>query len=1006
VRRRTGLRLLLLAGLLALAPMAPGGAAAVAAGEGQYLVHDYGTAMRVRNILPSGEQGTTTLPQFIQGTLDPTFHPPHQYDQRAMYDGPTFVAPGQVTEAQRLQFSKEETFGVPDDQIESVESPRPGLTIVRDKGFGVPHIFAATKPLAKFAAGWVSAEDRMFMMDVLRHAGRGNLSSLVGASGFGSDCDTHYGTGYDQADANYQEGLLDPRVLQDAHDFADGINAYVQSPGFVQNLPVEYTGIFPPPVGANAWTVEDTGAVAALIGSQLGGGGGAEVGNTLAYEKLVTTYGATEAQKIFDDLHAANDPESPTTIDQSFPYESRGQRDPASVALIDGGPADPNGCTHTPGLVPPLPGPLAASAAVGRAAPSADREAIKAAAINRALAAVATVRAGFPNQMSNAIVVNASHSVDGHPIAVFGPQAAYFQPQIFMEMDVHAPGWDARGFQFPGTGVVVELGRGQDFAWSATSAGSDNIDQRVELLCNPANSNPLQGVAANSTFYYYKGQCRPMQELAPLQYVVPPSPGTLPPGFVGTETFTRERTVHDDGVAIVQGRTTALFNGNHVPVAISLQRTNFLHELEQAAGFEDWNDPGIVHDARSFITAASKVDTTFNWFYVDGKDTAYYTSGKLPVRNPAANPDLLNWATGQWDWQGWLPASQHPQAINPARGWMTSWNNRPAPNFGSSDSNWDYGSLYRSQLLDRELTNHLAAGGGKVTLLDAFNSMQAASITDHRAQRLVGELDAVIGTLSPSEQTTYGAALAAVNSWHASGDRRQSPSDGAPYAHADGISLFDAWYPHLVKAIYDPWLDPNKPDNLCDPANNSLGGIPKTFDNPPNDGHCYGGFSGFNVGSSFDGGWQDAIDKDLRQVLGRSVAGPHQHLYCGGASGGGTPIEGSLVECRKALLAALNKGISDHQANFSTLTAGDRMDYRALGLQGLPTEQWSNKPTAQQFVEFLTTAEDANRAGGPGSLPNTSTIGPGLALGVALGLLALSMLPRRRRRRGSAGGRT
>ena len=890
------------------------GASAGAAGTGSYLVNDFGTALRVRNVLPSGEAGTTTALQYFQGQQNSNFHPPHQFDQRAMYDLPSFVPAGQVTAAQMQQFTKEETFGVPDDQIESIESPQPGLTIIRDKAFGVPHIFATTKALAKFGAGWVSAEDRMFMMDVLRHAGRGNLAALIGSSGFDSDCSTHYSTGYDQADADYQKTLLDPRVLQDAKDFTAGVNGYVQSPGFLQNLPVEYP-IFPLPVGLNAWTVEDTGAVAALIGSQLGGGGGAEVANTLAYEKLVLTYGAAQAQKIFDDFHAADDPESPTTIDQPFPYESRAQRDPASVALINAAPTDPNGCTHTPGLVPPLPGPAATRATSQSNDP-------KAAAINKALAIVGSVRSGFPKHMSNATLVNASDSVDGHPIAVFGSQAAYWMPEIFMEMDVHAPGWDARGFQFPGTGVLVEIGRGQDFAWSATSAGGDNIDQRVERLCNPASVDPLQGVADNSTFYYYKGQCLPMQELAPLQYTVPPSPGTLPPGFVGTETFTRERTVHDDGVAIVQGRTKAkvTVNGPLVPVAVSLQRSNFLHEVEQAAGFEDWNDPGIVHDAQSFIKAAAKVDTTFNWFYIDDQNTAFFESGKLPQRNPAANPDLLNWATGEWDWQGFLPASQHPQAINPSRGWMTSWNNRPAPQFGSSDSNWDYGALYRNQLLDRELTKRMAAGGGKVSLVDVFNVQVAASITDFRAQRLVSELDAVIGSLSPSEQATYGAALTAVNSWHSAGDLRQSPSDGAPYNHADGISIFDAWYPHLIHAMYNPWLDPNGPDGNCPGHGVSLGGIPKTFDNPPNDGHCYNGFSGFNVGSAFDGGWQDAVDKDLRQVLGQNPAGPHQHVYCGGASGGGSPIEGDLASCRRVILSALTKGIHDHQTNYAALT--------------------------------------------------------------------------------------
>ena len=65
---------------------------------------------------------------------------------------------------------------------------------------------------------------------------------------------------------------------------------------------------------------------------------------------------------------------------------------------------------------------------------------------------------------------------------VAGPQVAYFNPQILMEEDVHAPaaagrpGIDARGASFLGLNLYVQLGRGRDYAWSATSAGQDIID--------------------------------------------------------------------------------------------------------------------------------------------------------------------------------------------------------------------------------------------------------------------------------------------------------------------------------------------------------------------------------------------------------------------------------------------------------------------------------------------------------------------------------------------------
>ena len=88
--------------------------------------------------------------------------------------------------------------------------------------------------------------------------------------------------------------------------------------------------------------------------------------------------------------------------------------------------------------------------------------------------------------MSNALLVSARDSASGHPLAVMGPQVAYFAPQILMEEDIHGPGIDADGAAFPGVNLYVELGHGPDYAWSATSAGQNIVDTFAVPLCNPA----------------------------------------------------------------------------------------------------------------------------------------------------------------------------------------------------------------------------------------------------------------------------------------------------------------------------------------------------------------------------------------------------------------------------------------------------------------------------------------------------------------------------------------
>src|SRR4029450_3889814 len=91
------------------------------------------------------------------------------------------------------------SFGVPDGEAERTYSPRDDVTIVRDRGFGVPHVYGRTRDGAMFGVGCAAAEDRLFFMDVLRHAGRGELSSFAGGSNQKMDADTWAGAPYPEA---------------------------------------------------------------------------------------------------------------------------------------------------------------------------------------------------------------------------------------------------------------------------------------------------------------------------------------------------------------------------------------------------------------------------------------------------------------------------------------------------------------------------------------------------------------------------------------------------------------------------------------------------------------------------------------------------------------------------------------------------------------------------------------------------------------------------------------
>ena len=123
---------------------------------------------------------STTPPSSSQFTLTGDY-PEHFGDQQPLYDGLIRGSLG-LTNAELPNFFKDATFGVRAGQVESTVTPRPGVTITRDSAYGVPHIYGTTREDTMFGAGYANAADRLFLMDVLRHTGRAELSSFVGGS--------------------------------------------------------------------------------------------------------------------------------------------------------------------------------------------------------------------------------------------------------------------------------------------------------------------------------------------------------------------------------------------------------------------------------------------------------------------------------------------------------------------------------------------------------------------------------------------------------------------------------------------------------------------------------------------------------------------------------------------------------------------------------------------------------------------------------------------------------
>jgi acyl-homoserine lactone acylase PvdQ len=862
------------------------------------------------DVLPPGTNGLANAPQ-LAAFLAAGRRPAHNDDQLRMYADLVYAAPN-LKAADLRRYYKDSTFGVKADDVERRYAPRDDVTIVRDKGFGVPHVYGRTDEGALFGLGYAAAEDRLFFIDVLRHAGRAQLSSFAGGAPGNRAMDAEQWTiaPYTEADLKRQIDTLDDRfgttgatMQRLLVEYVAGINQYIAEARLdPTKMPGEY-GAVGRPQGPDDWKAEDVIATASLVGGIFGKGGGRELPFAQLLQSFQGRFGGRLGTHLWRSFKSAEDPEAPTTVHgKRFTYQA-----PPKV------PA--KGATAMPdkGSVKKADPVVAdANASGGGQAPRGGL--------------LGGLRA-FPNAMSNALVVSARESRSGHPLAVFGPQTGYFAPQILMEQDVHSPGIDARGAAFPGVNVVVQLGHGRDYAWSATSAGQDIIDTFAVDLCDP------QGGAASlrSTGYRFRGQCLPFEVLERQNQWTPNAADQTAPG---TQTLRVERTK----LGLVVAKATI----KGTPVAYTQLRSTYFHEADSAVGFLRFNSPALMRNPKDFQRAAYQVGYTFNWLYVDDKHVAYFNSGDNPRRAKGVDPGLPTRGLQQFEWQGFDPATnlarftpsaQHPQVVD--QRYLTSWNNKQAPGYRGADTNL-FSSLYRSQPLDDRIRRGIR-GSRKMGLADLVNAMEDAGTVDLRGDKVLPWILRVVGT--PTDPVLRDLVIK-LRAWQRSGAHRRDLNRDGTYEHAQAIQVMDAWWPRLVQAEFRP--------RLGGPLFDQVRALWQ-LDNAPNN-------HGDHLGSAYQEGWYGFVQKDLRAVLGRSVRGGFPVRFCG---------RGVLARCRAVLLGTLGEAaqvtVPDlYGKDPACQTEADGMDpqrcfdairMRPLGGAGQPLIPWINRPTYQQAVE-------------------------------------------------------
>jgi acyl-homoserine lactone acylase PvdQ len=774
------------------------------------------------------------LPPGQAGTISPV---PNSSDQIPLYDGLT-PKRNNVTAADLPVFFKPNVFGLGGLSVQSTRTfpARPGLVVTRDS-YGVPHINAQNRDDAMYGVGYVTAEDRTLLMDTLRGPARAAVLDAPGLNAFQlAQTFTPFTPSQQTEDFLAQQIDLvraEPggqRIVDDVDNYLEGINDYRTQAGNT----------------ARPWERNDVIAVAALIGAVFGKGGGDEARRSQLLSALQDRLGERKGRQVWEDLRQQNNAETSVTLDKRFRL------------------------TH------PRPSGL------GNAVVDAD-------SIDNSAARASASAQAARQPASNAALVGAERSATGHPFFVAGPQVGYYYPQLLYEVDVHGGGIDARGVTFPGSGPYVELGRGQDYSWSATSAGNDVVDIFVEELCG------------DDTLYRFEGKCREMT--------------TFDAGRVGAGAGTPvvfNETVHGPviGYATVDGER----------VALSSSRSTRNREVVSAFGFAALND-NTVDDVESFYDAANKIEFTFNWFYSDKDEIAMFSSGRIPDRHPDVDLGLPTKGDGRYEWRGFISKDEHPHGTAPKDGTLVNWNNKPARGWQAADDTWSYGSVHRNDLLSAAVDI-----GPDHTLASVVAAMNYAATQDLRIAQAFRGIDAVLRTSaapSPRAQQMYELLL----DWRRKGSSRLDVDLDGFIDHAGAAIMDNAW-PKFADAVMGPVLGPQL-DDLA-----SLLGR----DNRAN-----------NQGSAYNTGWYGYVEKDLRRVAGKQVADPFQTRFCGlGVLSTCRNALWAVLEQAGTELAAQTQ--NPDPAAWRADATGERIVFTPRLLTA--TMRWTNRPTFQQAISY------------------------------------------------------
>ncbi len=521
------------------------------------------------------------------------------------------------------------------------------VTVRRDQ-HGVPHIQAANLDDLLFAQGYVTAQDRLWELDMARRMTAGDAAEILGPKLLEHDRIQRMLAL--RATAERMTAQLDDQDRQHMEDYARGVNAYIQS--HQDRLPAEIRLLMYRP---RAWTPADSITVALGMVQMLD----EHWPEKIERERITAKLGPTLAADLYPSTTWRDHPvissqPSISTPNQVIPdvpldksqtgFEARAWEGGLTAADAESRPES------SPDTFP-LPARLAANRFGSRDSGTLWSEVLKSSASD----------CPGCDPGSNQWVVSGAKTASGHAMLSNDMHLAHQIPNIWYEIDMEAPGFHAAGLSVPGLPFVV-AGHNGHIAWGFTALYGDTQDIYVEKTNEQGEYLGTDGV------------------WHPLQHDLQ----TIRIRGKHDVTVDVERTDH--GVVI-----TPLIPGEKRTLALdwtiySAAAHGFpLQALDTAANWAD------------FRRALSQWwAPTQNVVYADDQgNIGYQAVGLIPMRPNGLEGMPITDDTHQW--QGFIPVDELPWSYDPPGGLLATANSRVTPKGDIYPPTLEWGDPYRNE---------------------------------------------------------------------------------------------------------------------------------------------------------------------------------------------------------------------------------------------------------------------------------------------------------------------